>query len=68
MEEIVGVCVFSVMFAAMLSFGAADQCLRLLSITSAGIAALVRALPASVPHRLGVIFAVTLCMTVKPLA
>ena len=60
MEEIVGICVVSVMLAAMLAFGAAHQSLCLLPVTSTGITLLVDAIPAFVHHRLGVVFAVAL--------
>ena len=60
MEEIVGICVVGVVLAAMLSLGAAHQCLCLLPVTSTGVATLVGALPASILHRFGVIFAVAL--------
>ena len=59
-EEIVGISVVSVVLAAVLPLGAANQSLGLLPITSAGIAALVDALPSSVLHRLGMVFAVAL--------
>ncbi len=60
MEEIVGICVVGVMLAAVLPLGAADQSLGLLPIPRTGVATLVDALPATVLHRLGVVFAMAL--------
>ena len=59
MKEVVGVCVVCVVLAAMLPFGAADQHLGFVSVTCTGTAALVGALPVSIPDRLGVILAMS---------
>ena len=59
-EEVVCIRVVGVVLAAMFSLGAAHQSLGLLPVTSAGIAALVGALPTSIPHWFGVVLAVAL--------